>query len=144
MKIIKEERNVEVLVNIRYITTETELIQSFEFVPDNKKDLRYLFDKRFLFKKRIEDLIEKMLLDNFKERIDSTDKIIIKYEKQEPPKNCIRKIQAYIPPYLGCNYCVLAQTEGEFIYCPIKNKHYTKIGGVKRCPVFKSKEKILT
>jgi hypothetical protein len=145
MKKIKEEKNVEILVNIRYENKDDQLIQTYEFSSSNKKNLNYLFDARFLFKRKIDRMINNFLLDGYISRIDEENKITIKYKKQEKPKNCMRKLQAYIPPFFGCIYCEKAKIEGDFIYCPEKNKHYTAVSqGVKRCPVFRTKEKILT
>ena len=145
MKKIKEEKNVEIFVNIKYNLKDDKLIQIFEFSSDNKKNLNYLFDAKFLFKRKLDKLISEYLLDGYLERTDDFDKVIIKYEKQEKPSNCIRKLQAYIPPFFGCIYCEKAVIENDFIYCPEKNKHYTLISqGIKRCPIFRTKDKILT
>ena len=145
MKKIKEEKNVEILVNIRYENKDDQLIQTYEFSSSSKKNLNYLFDARFLFKRKIDRMINNFLLDGYISRVDEENKITIKYKKQEKPKNCMRKLQAYIPPFFGCMYCEKAKIEGDFIYCPEKNKHYTAVSqGVKRCPVFRTKEKILT
>lgn len=142
-KQIKEAKNIEVLVNIRYNNSTNGLEQSFEFNVSNKKYLDFLFDARFLFKNKIDALIQKMSLDGFKSRTDSRDRVTMLYASQEAPRPCIRKIQAYVPPYFGCDYCSKCQKEGDFVFCPEKQKHYTK-GGVKRCPVFRTKEEIIT
>ena len=145
MKKIKEEKNIEILVNIRYEIKDDFLFQTYEFSSSNKRDLNYLYDARLAFKRKIDRMINNFLLDGYVSRIDEENKITIKYQKQEKPKNCIRKIQSYVPPYFGCLYCEKAKIEGDFIYCPEKNKHYTKVSdGIKRCPVFRSKEKLLT
>ncbi len=141
-KIIKEAKNVEILVNIKYEETEEELIQKFQFIVSNKKYLDYIYDKRYLFKNKIDNLINSLLLNGFKSRTDCKDEIIMKYEKQEHPKNVIRKIICIVPPYCGCNYCDKAKKEGLFIFCKEKKKHYTE--GIKRCPIFHMKEEILT
>lgn len=140
---IKEPKNIEILVNIKYKEEEDEVIQRFEFNVTNKKYLDYLFDSRFLFKERIEKLIKDNLLENFISRVDRRDSVEIKYAKQEVPVPCIRKIQAYTPPYFGCKYCSKAEEEGNFLFCPEKKKHYSK-PGIQRCPVFRVKEEILT
>lgn len=145
MKKIKEEKNVEILVNIRYEESGNELVQTYEFSSSNKKNLAYLFDARFLFKRKIDRLVSSNLLDGYLSRTDDVDRITIRYQKQDKPRNCMRVLSAYIPPFFGCAYCDKAKIENEFIYCPERNKHYTKIsGGIKRCPVFRTKEKILT
>jgi hypothetical protein len=121
------------------------LIQTFDFSAENKKYLNYLFDARFLFKRKVDKLVSDFLLDGYISRIDEPNRITLKYRNQEKPKNCIRKLQAYIPPYFGCLYCCKAEIKGEFIYCPEKSKHYTLVSeGIKRCPVFRSKDKIIT
>ena len=145
MKKIKEEKNIEILVNIRYENKGKELIQTYEFSSSNKKNLNYLFDTRFLFKRKVDKLISTFLLNDYIDRIDEPDKITIRYKAQTKPSNCIRKLRAYIPPYFGCMYCEKAKIEDQFIYCPEKNKHYTLASqGIKRCPIFKTKDKILT
>lgn len=145
MKKIKEEKNVEILVNIRYEVKDDQLIQTYEFSSSSKKNLNYLFDARFLFKRKVDKLISTFLLNDYIDRIDESDKITIRYKAQEKPSNCIRKLQAYIPPCFGCMYCEKAKIEGDFIYCPEKNKHYTVASeGVKRCPVFRQKNKLIT
>lgn len=143
MRKIREEKNVEFLVNIRYRIEGEKLIQTFEFSSSSKKNFIYLFDPRFLFKNKIDNLLSEFLLKDFLQRIDEENKITFLYEKQEIPKNCIRKLSAYIPPCFGCEYCSKAIQENDFIFCPVKNKHYP-FPGVKRCPVFKTKNKILT
>lgn len=145
MKKIKEEKNIEVLVNIRYKNIDDQLVQTYDFTSSNKKILNYLFDTRFLFKRKIDRLIKEFLLEGYISRVDEKSRIVITYKNQEKPKNCIRKLQAYVPPYFGCMYCELAEIKGDFIYCPEKNKHYTVASqGVVRCQIFRSKEKILT
>ena len=57
MKKIKEEKNIEILVNIRYENKGKELIQTYEFSSSNKKNLNYLFDARFLFKRKVDKLM---------------------------------------------------------------------------------------
>lgn len=142
-KIIKEPKNIEILVNIRYEIKDEGLKQIFQFKATNKKYLDYLFDARFLFKNKIDKMVKDFLLDGYIKRVDSKDEIDIYYEKQEVPKTQIRKIQAYIPPNTGCKYCRKAQEDGLFLFCSEKNKHYTK-GGVNRCPIFRSKDELLT
>lgn len=142
MKQIKEAKNIELFVNIKYEETDT-LSQIFEFNVNNKKYLNYLLDQRLLFKDKINRLIKEFLLPDFISRIDDIDKVIIKYKKQKKPKPCIRKIQAYVPPYFGCKFCSKAEHKDGFAFCPEKNKHYPG-DGVKRCPVFKTKEELLT
>ena len=44
MKKIKEEKNIEILVNIRYESKGKELIQTYEFSSSNKKNLNYLLE----------------------------------------------------------------------------------------------------
>lgn len=145
MKKIKEAKNIEILVNIRYENEGDYLKQRFEFKPSNKKHLDYLFDARYLFKNKIDDLIKKTMLEDFVKRVDSKEEIDMYYEKQAMPQPQIRKIYAYIPPYCGCQFCKKAEEKGMFYFCPEKNKHYTKAdGGIKRCPVFRSKDEIIT
>lgn len=143
MKQIKEAKNIEILVNIRYEEKDDKLIQRFQFSVTNKKHLDYLFDARFLFKRKIDKLINDFLLEDYVSRTDSKDEIEMVYLKQKKPNNCIRKIQAYVPPYFGCKFCEKAKIKGEFIFCPEKNKHYT-LQGIQRCPVFRTKEEIIT
>lgn len=143
MKQIKEAKNIELFVNIKYKTENNKLIQIFEFNVSNKKYYDYLLDQRLLFKDKINSLIKEFLLKDFISRVDDIDKIIITYNIQEIPKPCIRKIQTYVPPYFGCLYCSKAENKEGFIYCPEKSKHYP-FPGVKRCPVFKTKDEVLT
>lgn len=144
-KVVKEAKNIEVLVNIKYEMEGDFLKQKFEFMPSNKKHLDYLFDARFLFKKKIDDLIKKNMLADFVKRTDSKEEVDMYYTKQNPPQPQIRKIHAYIPPYCGCKFCKKAEIKGMFYFCPEKNKHYTMAdGGIKRCPVFRSKNEIIT
>ena len=141
-KQIKEAKNIEVLVNITYDEFDAYSTQTFLFVVSNKRYLSYLQDARLSFKRKFDKLISSMLLDGFQKREDQEDKIVMYYDKQELPKPCIRKIQFYVPPYLGCKYCSIAESKGEFIFCPEKNKHY--VGGIKRCPIFRSKDELIT
>lgn len=143
MKQIKEARNIVIYVNITYEEKDNELTQTLSFSTKRKQDLAYLYDSRFLIKNEIEKLIKNILLSGFIQRIDHTDKIEMKYKVQKHPAPCIKVINAYIPPYLGCLYCLKAEVKGDFYFCPEKNKHYVK-PGIKRCAVFRTKEKILT
>jgi hypothetical protein len=143
MKVIKEPKMIEVYVNVKYLETESNLVQRFEFSVSNKKYLPYLFDARFLFKNRIETLIKEMLLSGFEKRVDDKDNVEIFYKKQNKPKPCIKNISCYTPPFFGCQYCIKAQNEEKFVYCPEKNKHYVA-PGIQRCPVFRCKEEIIT
>lgn len=143
MKQVKEARNIIIYVNITYKENENELIQTLSFSTKRKQDLAFLYDSRFLIKNEIEKLIDSILLDNFLQRTDCPDKIEMKYSKQDHPAPCIKVINTYMPAYLGCLYCSKAEYKDLFIFCPEKNKHYTK-PGIKRCPVFRTKEKIIT
>lgn len=145
MKVIKEPKNIEILVNIKYELTDEYLKQRFEFFSTNKKNLNYLFDARLPFKNKIDKLISDNQLNSFIKRIDMKDEVDMYYEIQEIPQSQIKKIHAYVPPYYGCKYCKKAQEEGLFFYCPEKSKHYLKTsGGIKRCPVFRSRDEIIT
>lgn len=144
MKQVKEAKNIEVLVNISYAEENNELVQTFSFFVSNKRYLTYLFDARFLFKQKIEKLIEELLLEGYKRRADMEGEIKLYYDIQPKPQPIIRKICAYVPPNCGCAYCSKAVKEGEFVFCPEKNKHYHKSEGIGRCPVFRCKEEILT
>lgn len=143
MKAIKEPKMIEVYVNIKYSETDEYLVQRFEFNISNKKYLPYLFDARFLFKNKIENMIRDSLLEGYEKRVDDKDNIEIFYKKQPRPKPCIKNISCYTPPFMGCQYCSIAQTEKQFIYCKEKNKHYT-IPGIQRCAIFRCKDEILT
>ena len=81
MKKIKEEKNVEILVNIRYEVKDDQLIQTYEFSSSSKKNLNYLFDARFLFKRKIDRLINSLLLEGYISRIDETEEAKKLYEK---------------------------------------------------------------
>lgn len=142
---IKMERTITVYVNITYKTNNNELVQTFNVTTKRKKDLSYLYDSRFLLKNKIDKIISDNLLDNFIKRVDHEDKIEMFYEIQEKPAPLIKVFNIYIPPFLGCIYCSNAEKKSDngFFYCKIKKKHYQK-NGIKRCPVFKTKEKILT
>lgn len=139
---IKEAKNIEIFVNITYKVEDEKLIQIFTFTVSNKKYLSYLFDARLLFKSKIEKILNDFLLEGFVSRIDGKDFIEMKYNLQKIPKPCIRKIQVYLPPFFGCKYCRLAENNNGTIYCREKNKHYTE--GIKRCQIFKSKDKIIS
>jgi hypothetical protein len=77
MKKIKEEKNVEFLVNIKYSLKDDNVVQTFEFTSSSKKNFVYLFDARFLFKRKIDKLIKDFLLDGYISRIDEENKIIL-------------------------------------------------------------------
>ena len=141
-KQIKEAKNIEILVNITYEEKENSLLQKYTFVVSNKKYLKYLQDARFSFKFKLEKIINELLLQNFQRREDSEECIIMYYDKQKMPPPIIRKIQGYVPPYTGCQYCRLAEFKEQFVYCTKKEKHY--VGGVKRCPVFRNKDELIT
>lgn len=143
MKKIKEERNITIYVNITY-KLEDCLIQTFSFTCKRKQDLSYLYDCRFLIKNELEKIIKENLEEGFITRIDCEDKVIIKYNSSNIPSPKIKVINSYIPPFLGCEYCSKAEIKDGFVYCAEKNKHYTKSNGIKRCPIFRIKEKILT
>ena len=70
MKKIREEKNIEVLVNIRYKNIDDQLVQTYDFTSSNKKILNYLFDTRFLFKRKIDRLIKEFLLEGYISRVD--------------------------------------------------------------------------
>lgn len=143
MKVIKEPKNVELLINIICEKKGEKLIQHFKFNVKNKKHLDYLFDNRFLFKQKIDKIISANVLDGFIERVDDVDEVRIKYiNDEEIPKPFIRKINVVMPPFFGCEYCCRAEKKDCFIYCKEKGKHYTK--GILRCPIFKCKEIELT
>ena len=142
-KVIKEAKNIELIINIKYTTTNDKLIQHFCFNLSNKKYTNYLFDVRYQFKRKIEALIKQFLLKDFIRRIDGTDEVVLEYKLQEAPMPVLRKIICVVPPYCGCSFCDRAKEENDFLYCSEKKKHYAK-PGIKRCPIFRSKDEILT
>lgn len=141
--VIKEPKNIGVFININYEETDDNLIQKFSFSVENKKYLDYLFDARFLFKQKIENIITDNLLNGFQKRVDEKNCVSIYYDKQDKPRPIIKKIQAYTPPYFGCLFCKKAKKKDGFVFCEEKNKHYVN-PGIKRCPVFRCKEEIIT
>lgn len=141
---VKMERTITVYVNITYKEIEKELLQSFNVSTSRKQDLSYLYDSRFLFKNKIDNIIKENALEGFIRRVDCDDRVEMYYELQSKPSPLIKSFVIYIPPYLGCEYCANAEKkENGFVYCTIKKKHYQK-NGIKRCPVFRTMEKILT
>lgn len=144
MKKIKEEKNIKFYINITYRQEPGIIIQTFDFTTSNKRYLPFIYDKRYLFKKQFEKLIASELLEDFMNRVDLDDKVIMTYGRgATPQKPRMAIINDYLPPYAGCSYCAKAKVDGDFLYCPEKDKHY-RLPGIKRCPVFYSKSKVLT
>lgn len=142
MKVIKDIKNIDIFINIKYTEEDEYLLQHFQFNVSNKKHLDYIFDNRYLFKSKLDKLITSSLLKGFIKRVDSKEEVIMYYSKQDIPKNCIRKISSVVSPDTGCRWCEKAQEKGIFYYCPEKNKTYSQ--PISRCPVFKIKDVILT
>ena len=146
MSKIKVAKKVEFLVTLKTEIKNDIIIQTYEFWTNNKKYLRYAYDKRYCLKSKLEKLYEANLLDNFISREESETKIVFKYIKPEnyvcePSKiiNC----EFYLPPFNGCKYCRKCEDKGNFLYCNEKKKHYD-LAGIKNCQVFQSIDEIIT
>lgn len=141
---IKVARKIDFLVSINYSIENNLLKQEFRFWTNNKKNLKYAYDKRFLLKPKLDKLVLDSLLNDFKTREDNEDNITIYYkDASKVPANRIVNMEFYLPPYNGCKYCTKAEINGNFVYCKEKKKHYVD-GGVKNCKVFKSIDEVLT
>lgn len=144
-KKIKEEKNIKFYINITYFNREGTFVQRFDFSVSNKRYLPLIYDKRYLFKKDIDELLFNEKVDSsFVRRIDEKDYIEVVYSKNgshSAPR--IATISNYVPPYTGCIFCKKAKKKGDFIFCDEKGKTY-QYPGIKKCPVFLSLEKNLT
>ena len=54
-KKIKEEKNIKFYINITYFNREGTFVQRFDFSVSNKRYLPLIYDKRYLFKKDIDE-----------------------------------------------------------------------------------------
>ena len=145
MKKIKEEKLLTYYINITYENSEEGFKQKFNIHIDNKRYLRFILDKRYLFKDKFEALLDKYLLKNvsFERRNDLEDcvEMIYKSSPESIPSPIIVTISDYFPPNTGCEYCQYAEKEKGCINCSLKKKY---VQGTSRCTVFKSKKKIIT
>lgn len=135
-------------INISYAYKNNVMIQTFDFVVDNKKVLRYAYDKRYNLKKRIDEVIRKesnSLKDaKFINRIDTDTGITIYYEivgGEMDHRNVIKNVSFYLPPNAGCQYCKNYEKHDDASYCSEKKKF---IRPVKSCKIFQSLEEIIT
>lgn len=144
---IKVARKVEFLVSINYKEINGLTAQVYTFWTNNKKNLRYAYDSRYLLKRKIDKLIEDNLLNNFKSREENENNIIIYYDldfkKLKNKSSKTFNLEFYLPPFCGCKYCTKAEFKDGFTYCKEKKKHYN-LDGIKNCKVFKSIDEVLT
>jgi len=145
---IKTAKRIPFLVNITYKFDSAIIEQTFSFQTTNKKYLKYAYDQRYCLMRKIEKLIEKELLSNLSYigRVEDEDKIKILYRNDFGKFDAASKIvncEFYLPPFNGCKYCTKCETQGDFLYCKEKKKHYD-YNGIKNCPVFNSVNEIIT
>jgi hypothetical protein len=139
-------KNIEFYVNIFYQSENNILIQTFQFVSQ-KKNFKYVFDKRYCLKEKIDKLLinENKSGDEiyFINRTDYEDKIILFYRIKQIYnfENYIKNLSFYLPPN-NCLYCQHNKRDGDFIFCNEKKKHYQI--PIKTCKIFKSIEEIIT
>lgn len=148
-KKIKIEKRVEFLVTETVKRERDCVAQIYTFYTTNKKYLKYAYDQRYCLKRKLEKIYDDNLLRNYKfiSREEKETEVIFRYEYDGsefanfPSRtfNC----DFYLPPYNGCLYCTECRKEGEFLYCEKKKKHYEP-QGIKTCPVFQSKDEILS
>lgn len=145
---LKVAKKIPFLVSITYNIKKGIIEQMFSFKTTNKKYLKYVYDQRYCLKRKIEKLIDSNFLSSnyYLGRVEHEDKIIILYNNCFDGFDDSSKIincEFYLPPFNGCLYCEKCKTEGNFLYCKEKKKHYDS-KGVKNCPVFQSIEEIIT
>lgn len=148
-KVIKIEKRINFLVTETVKKEKSCIIQTYTFYTTNKKYLKYAFDHRFCLKRKLEKIYEKNLLKSYEfiSREEKESEVIFRYRYDGlefgnfPSKtfNC----DFYLPPYNGCLYCTESRKEGDFLYCEKKKKHYDS-QGIKTCPVFQSKDEIIS
>ena len=146
MSKIKVARKVEFLLTLKTEEKDNIIYQTYEFWTNNKKYLKYAYDKRYCLRSKLEKIYESHLLNNFISREEYESKIIFKYEKDgdfTPQPSKIINCEFYLPPFNGCKYCRKCRDEGNFLYCEEKKKHYDSTG-IKNCQVFQSVDEIIT
>lgn len=143
---IKIAKRIDFLVTLKTEERGDEIVQTYEFWTHNKRYLKFAYDQRYCLKRKLEKIYEENLLDNFLAREEGEARIVFRYKKTEDFKAVPAKTfncEFYMPPFNGCKYCMKCKTEGDFVYCEEKQKHYDS-GGIKNCQVFQSIDEILT
>lgn len=145
---LKVAKKIPFFVNITYNLKKEIIEQTFSFRTTNKKYLRYAYDQRYCLRRKIEKLIDSNFLNSnyYIGRFEHEDKIVITYNNEFNDFDSSSKIincEFYLPPFNGCLYCSKCKTEGNFLYCEEKKKHYAS-NGIKNCPVFQSIEEVIT
>lgn len=139
MKKINVGKTVDFTVRMSFSHSENQTIQTYSFITSNKKNLNYVSDSRYLLKKKLEKIFSENLLDGYVARKEEQDCIKFIYNSIFEVESKVFNVSFFLPPYSGCLFCCKAEQEGDFIYCPEKKKHYDSMG-IKRCPIFSSKE----
>lgn len=145
---LKIAKKIPFFINITYKLNGETIEQIFSFKTTNKKYLKYAYDQRYCLKRKVERLIDSYVLsdNSYLGRDEYEDKIVLLYSNDFGSFDSSSKIincEFYLPPFNGCLYCKKCKTEGDFLYCEEKKKHYDS-KGIKNCPVFQSIEEIIT
>ncbi|MDR0676979.1 MAG: hypothetical protein LBF97_08100 [Elusimicrobiota bacterium] len=139
-------RNIEFYINIFYEYEENNIKQVFQFISQ-KKNFKYVFDKRYCLKEKVDRLLnnENKTCNEieFVRRIDYDDKIELIYNSDccYKFKGCIKNLSFYLPPN-NCLYCEHNKKDGDFIFCDEKKKHYQV--PIKTCKIFRAKIEVIT
>lgn len=144
---IKFARKIDFLVTETITNDKKYIKQTYRFWTSNKKYLKYAYDQRYCLMEKLETVYKKHALNlEFVRKEESEDNVVFVYKydgdfisKPSSTINC----EFYLPPFNGCKYCSRCVENGDFLYCQIKEKHYD-FKGIKNCPVFKSKNEIIS
>lgn len=148
MSKVKFARRIEFLVTESYKIDKDCLVQDYKFWTPNRKYLKYAYDQRFCLRRKLEALYKKDLVKGYKflAREEREDGVTFKYEFSGNKPITLSRIincEFYLPPFNGCLYCTKCKSEGDFLYCEEKKKHYDS-QGIKSCPIFQSIDEIIS
>jgi hypothetical protein len=143
-------KSVEILVAVKFLYNGDRCTQRFE-LSANKPVLNHAYDKRFDIYDKLNAKISEVMLSNlsdifvFYSRINEKNYISIDYDingkiSKALLNNYFFVIASFLPGFAGCEYCVHAGKNGEFIYCNQKNQ--TIVKGLRRCMIFKQKSNL--
>jgi len=139
-------RSIDILISVKFKRQNDTIYQRFTFSNLNKRNSKYVKDKRFEAYDRVQDKITQYMLSNlfndkvqFSLRAEEEKSITFSYKIINSIDNkCLENyyfvVPSFVPPDAGCKYCV---HYGDDKICNVRNKTYLQ--PLKNCVVFKQK-----
>lgn len=125
----------EVLISVKYEEINFNVIQTFSF---DKKHKKFILDPRYILHDKFENKIKEYFLNGFIKRTQEDNYIKFFYEDQVIyNKNTMFKLVDFVPPNLGCEYCIYNEEQNGYVFCELKAKLLTE--EIKTCKFFKQK-----